>query len=200
MKLGLWQPMEDFCPTVWSHSMVDPSYAPKGKYVCNNEQVGPAASLFTEKEWLKMKKWYAEQLIDLWSKHAPNMNWDNIIGYDPNTPYDCLRMKNLAPNGAMSGDDRPGYQSFENRPTPELANHRTPIKNLYCTGGSWWVGTNIGGTESYNCYRIIAKDLNLGKPWEENGKEEPDFLVAQMRIQGKKIRDTFKREDLQMTS
>jgi phytoene dehydrogenase-like protein len=200
MKLGLWQPMEDFCPTVWSHSMVDPSYAPKGKYVCNNEQVGPAASLFTEKEWLKLKKWYAEQLINLWSKHAPNMNWDNIIGYDPNTPYDCLRMKNLAPNGAMSGDDRPNYQSGDCRPTPELANHRTPIKNLYCTGGSWWVGTNIGGTESYNCYRIIAKDLNLGKPWEEKGKEEPDSLVAQMRIQDKKIRDTFKRDDLKISS
>ena len=199
MKLGIWPPPEDFCPTVWSHSMVDPSYAPKGKFVCNNEQVGPPASAHTEKEWLKLKKWYAEELIKLWSKHAPNMNWDNIIGYDPNTPYDCLRMKNLAPNGAMSGDDRPTYQSFENRPTPELANHRTPIKNLYCTGGSWWVGTNIGGTECYNCYRIIAKDLNLAKPWEEKGKEEPDSLVEQMRLRQKKIRDTFKRDDLKKT-
>jgi beta-carotene ketolase (CrtO type) len=200
MKLGLWPPPEDFCPTVWSHSMVDPSYAPKGKFVCNNEQVGPPASSHTEKEWLKLKKWYAEQLIELWSKHAPNMNWDNIIGYDPNTPYDNLRMKNLAPNGAMSGDDRPTYQSSENRPTPELANHRTPIKNLYCTGGSWWVGTNIGGSECYNCYRIIAKDLNLGKPWEEQGKEEPDSLIQSMRWRDNKIRDTFKRDDLKMTS
>jgi len=191
MKMGLWPPVEDFCPTVWSHSMFDPSYAPKGKHVANNEQVGPPATAHTEREWMKLKKWYAEQLINIWSKHAPNMNWDNIIGYDPSTPYDCLRMKNMAPNGAMSGDDRPSYQSYDCRPTPELANHRTPIKNLYCTGGSWWVGSNIGGTECYNCYRIIAKDLGLAKPWEEKGKEEPDSLIDQMRKRQKKINDTF---------
>ena len=192
MKLGLWPPPEDFCPTVWCHSMVDPTYAPQGKHVANNEQVGPPASAHTEREWMEIKKRYAEELIDLWSKHAPNMNWDNIIGYDPNTPYDNLRMKNLAPHGAMSGGDRPSYQSFENRPTPELANHRTPIKDLYCTGAAWWVGTNAGGTEAYNCYKIIATDLGLGKPWEEPGKEEPDSLVQEVRAVGKRIRDLFK--------
>jgi len=193
MKLGIWPPPEDFCPTVWCHSMLDPSYAPPGKHVANNEQVGPPADAHTLEEWIKIKKWYAEELIKLWSKHAPNMNWDNIIGYDPNTPYDNLRMKNLAPSGAMSGGDRPVYQTMDLRPTPELANHRTPIKNLYCTGGAWWVGTNIGSTESYNCYRIIANDLGLGKPWQEKGKEEPDSLVAQQKIINQRMRDTFKR-------
>jgi beta-carotene ketolase (CrtO type) len=197
MKLGIWPPMEDWCPTVWSHSMRDPSYAPEGKHVANNEQVGPPATQLTEREWLDFKKRYAEGLIELWSKHAPNMKWDNIIGYDPNTPYDNLRMKNLAPHGAMGAGDRTPYQSFENRPTPELANHRTPIKNLYCTGGQWWVGTNVGGTESYNCYRIIASDLGLGKPWEEPGKEEPDSLVQEYRLNLKKMQETFKRDDLQ---
>jgi len=197
MKLGIWPPPEDWCPTVWCHSMYDPSYAPPGKHVANNENVGPAASAHTEKEWLKIKRWFAEELIKLWSKHAPNMNWDNIIGCDYNTPYDNLRMKNLAPHGAMSGGDRTPYQSFECRPTPELANHRTPIKNLYCTGGQWWVGTNVGGTESYSCYRIIATDLGLGKPWEEPGKEEPHSLVQQYRLTLKKMQETFKRDDLQ---
>jgi len=193
MKLGLWPPPEDFCPTVWCHSMVDPTYAPQGKHVANNEQVGPPATAYTEREWLEIKKWYAEELISLWQRHAPNMTWDNIIGYDPNTPYDNLRMKNLAPTGNMAGGERSPYQSNDCRPTPELANHRTPIKNLYCTGGSWWVGSNVGSTESYNCYRIIATDLGLGKPWEEPGKEEPDSLVEQMKLTANKIRDTFKR-------
>jgi len=75
MKLGIWPPLEDWCPTVWCHSMYDPSYAPAGKHVANNECVGPAASAHTEKEWLKIKKWFAEELVKLWSKHAPNMNW-----------------------------------------------------------------------------------------------------------------------------
>jgi beta-carotene ketolase (CrtO type) len=195
MKLGMWPPPEDFCPTVWCHSMLDPAYAPPGKHVANNEQVGPPATAHTEAEWMELKKWYAEQLISLWSKHAPNMNWDNVIGYDPNTPYDNLRMKNLAPHGAMSGGDRPLYQSSDFRPTPELANHRTPIKNLYCTGGAWWVGTNVGSTESYNCYRIIATDLGLGKPWEEPGKEEPDSLVEQQKRTTNRVRETFKRTE-----
>jgi hypothetical protein len=44
------------------------------------------------------------------------------------------------------------------------------------------VGSNAGSSESYNCYKIIAKDLGLAKPWEEAGKEEPDSLVEQVRI------------------
>jgi len=80
----------------------------------------------------------------------------------------------------------------ENRPTPELANHRTPIKNLYATGGSWHVGSNCGASESYNCYKIIAKDMDLDKPWEESGKEEPNSLVEQLKITRNKVRDTVK--------
>lgn len=194
-KLGLWCPQEHFCPTVWSHSMRDPSYAPEGKHVVNNEQCAPPATQYTEKEWLKIKKSYAEELVDLWSKHSPNMNWDNIIGVDSQTPYDANSKANLRPNGAMSGDDRAMYQSFECRPTPELANHRTGIKNLYCTGGSWWVGSNVGGTESYNCYKIIATDLNLGKPWEEQGKEEPYSLIEMQRKLHQRQRDEFPRDD-----
>ncbi len=192
-KLGLWPPLEDFCPTVWSHSLRDPSYAPEGKHVANNEQLAPPATQHTEREWLDIKKRYAEELIELWSKHAPNMNWDNIIGYDSQTPYDANSKKNLRPNGAMSGDDRPSYQSLECRPTPELTNHRTGIKNLYCTGGSWWLGTSAGSTESYNCYKIIAKDMNLGKPWEEPGKEEPYSLTEQQKIMVNRMREAFPR-------
>ena len=77
----------------------------------------------------------------------------------------------------MAGIDRSYYQVEGNRPTPELANHRTPIKNLYATGGCWHLGSNAGSSESYNCYKIIAKDLNLAKPWEESDKKEPDSLV-----------------------
>jgi len=90
----------------------------------------------------------------------------------------------------MAGIDRSPFQIEENRPTPELANHRTPIKNLYATGGSWHVGSNAGSTEAYNCYRIIAKDLGLAKPWEEPGKEEPDSLVEQLKIVKKRVQAT----------
>jgi hypothetical protein len=44
----------------------------------------------------------------------------------------------------------------------------------------------------YNCYKIIAKDLGLAKPWEEKGKEEPDSLVQEWQRLPKRIREEFK--------
>ncbi|MEA1958079.1 MAG: NAD(P)/FAD-dependent oxidoreductase [Chloroflexota bacterium] len=189
-RLGQWPPLKDFCPTVWCHSLVDPLYAPPGYHTANNEQLGPPATAHTEDEWLDIKTWYAEQLMSLWEKHAPNMNWDNIIGIDYNTPYDNLRMKNLAPNGSIGIVDRIPHQTDEKRPIPELANHRTPIKNLYATGAAWHLGGNSGATESYNCYQIIAKDLGLPGPWQEAGSEEPDSLVQTWKETLKKTKES----------
>jgi phytoene dehydrogenase-like protein len=191
-RLGLWPPLEDYCPVVWCNSLVDPSYAPPGKHVAQCEQLGPPASAHTEKEWMEIKKRYAEEIVGLWQRHAPNMDWDNIMGVDTNTPYDNLRMKNLAPHGGIALLDRIAYQVDANRPTPELANHRTPIQNLYATGAAWHLGSSASSSESYNCYKIIAKDMGLGKPWEEKGKEDPDSLVAVQRNLNKRLRQSFK--------
>jgi phytoene dehydrogenase-like protein len=194
-KLGKFPPLEDYCSVVWCHSLVDPAYAPPGKHVAQNEQLGPAATFHTEREWLEIKKWYSEQLMTVWERHAPNMTWDNVIGVDTNSPYDNLRMRNLAPNGTMAGIDHPPCQSGANKPTPDLANYRTPIKNLYGTGGCWHGGSHAGSGEAYNCYKIIAGEHGLGKPWEEPGKEEPDSLMEQTRSIVRRMRESFKREE-----
>jgi len=193
-RLGQFPPdLKDYNPVVWCHSLVDPAYAPPGKHVAQCEMQGPPATRHTESEWMEIKQKFAEDMMTVWGKYAPNMTWDNIIGVDTNSPYDCLRMKNLEPNGNFAGIDRSLYQVSENRPTPELANHRTPIKNLYATGGYWHAGCNAGSNEAYNCYKIIANDLNLGKPWEEPGKEEPDSLVDQVRRTINQAREVFVR-------
>jgi hypothetical protein len=123
------------------------------------------------------------------------MTWDNIIGIDTNSPFDHVRMKNLAPHGNFAGIDMTFSQRGDNRPTPELANHRTPVQNLYCTGGFWHLGGEASASQAYNCYKIIASDMGLGKPWEEPGKEEPDSLVEQTRWAVRKTRDSFPRSD-----
>jgi hypothetical protein len=115
------------------------------------------------------------------------MTWDNVIGVDTNSPYDHLRMRNLAPTGSIAGIDRSSFQTFDHRPTPELVNHRTPIEKLYATGACWHVGSNAGSSESYNCYKIIATDMGLPKPWQEPGKEEPDSLVAVLKDVRKRV-------------
>jgi beta-carotene ketolase (CrtO type) len=188
-RLGKFPPLEDCCPTVWCHSLADTSYAPPGKHVANSEQLGPPVRTHTEREWLDIKKQYAEDLMTLWQRHAPNMTWDNVIGCDYNSPYDNLRMKNLNPDGSAGVLDRAPHQVEDKRPTPELANHRTPIKNLYATGTAWHLGGHSGASESYNCYKIIAKDLGLPGPWQEPGKEEPDSLAQQFNWVMKKLED-----------
>ncbi len=192
VKLKKWSPIEDYCINVWCHSLVDPAFAPPGKHAAQCEQMVVPVPAHSEREWLEIKKRYTGELLSVWQKHAPNMTWDNVIGVDTNSPFDTLRMKNIAPTGQMGGLDRHLWQTNENRPTPELANHRTPIKNLYATGCHWWVGSSASCSEAYNCYRIIANDLGLGKPWEEKGKEEPDSLVQQLRILEKRLQDAAK--------
>ena len=187
-KLGKTPPVPDYNPVFWCHSIADSSYAPAGKHVAVHEQLGPPASAYTSLEWLEIRERYLNELLTLWQKHAPNMTRDNIIGVHANTPYDNLRMKNLAPNGSNALIDCPPYQRNENRPIPELADHRTPVQNLYATGGCWHPGANASAAEAYNCYKIIATDLGLDKPWEEGNKKEPDSLVAQTRVINERIR------------
>jgi beta-carotene ketolase (CrtO type) len=191
-KVHKFPPLEDYCPAIWCHSLVDPSYAPAGKHIAQSEQLGPTAPTYSASEWQDVEKNYLDNLLTLWQKHAPNMTRDNLIGVDCNSPYDLQRMSNLGPNGNMAVIDCSPHQSNDNRPIPELANHRTPIKNLYATGSAWHVGGFASSTESYNCYKIIASDLDLGKPWEEPGKEEPFSLVEETRAVTKRMRESFK--------
>ncbi len=191
-NLGKLPPLEEWNPVIWCHSLADPSYAPPGKHVAQCEMQGPRASDLTEREWLKLKAKFAEDLIKVWGEYATNINYDNIIGVDTNSPWDHVRMKNLAPYGNFAGIDMTLSQLNANRPTPELANYRTPIQNLFCTGGFWHLGGEASASQSYNCYRIMAEDLNLPKPWEEKGKEEPDSLVEMTRWAINKAREAFK--------
>jgi phytoene dehydrogenase-like protein len=180
-NLGRFPPLEDFSPIVCCHSLVDPAFAPPGKHVAQNEMQAPPAHAHTEREWLEIKQRYTRDMLAVWRKYAPNMTEDNVIGVDSNSPYDCLRMKHLAPHGNCQTIDRSVFQQNENRPIPELANHRLPVKNLYATGAAWHPGANAGAGESYNCYKIIATDLGLDNPWQKLGGDETESLVAETR-------------------
>jgi beta-carotene ketolase (CrtO type) len=59
-------------------------------------------------------------------------------------------------------------------------------------GAAWHPGANAGSGESYCCYKIIATDLGLGKPWEEQGKEDPDSLVEQLWVIRNRVRESAK--------
>jgi phytoene dehydrogenase-like protein len=170
-KLGL-----DYLPgeppvMVWAASAMDKTLAPEGKAVVGHEVHVLAANEKTEKEWIQFKKSHANDVIRLWQKYAPNMTWDNVIGYYSTTPWDICHIKNMAPTGNMLIIDRIPSQLGNYRPVPELARYKTPIGGLYATGTAWGpTGGAAGACLPYACYKIIADDYGLGKPWEQEGR------------------------------
>ncbi len=76
----------------------------------------------------------------------------------------------MAPNGNWICIDPISSQLGANRPIPEMADHRTPINNLYATGIAWGMDMAASSTQGYTCYKSIADDLGLRKPWEEQGR------------------------------
>jgi phytoene dehydrogenase-like protein len=168
--LGKMPGQADLQLVVFGH-FIDTTRAPVGKCTVLTEQFVLPANAITEAEWLEFKKQHAEDVINLLQRHAPNMSWDNVIGYVPLTPYDHCRLANMAPTGNWAVIDC-GYPSQYGRfrPVPELARHRTPIKNLYATGAAWPPFAGAHSWQGYNCYKIITEDFGLRKPWEEQGR------------------------------
>jgi len=156
---------------VWCWTTADPRQAPPGKHTCGSESFALPATALTERQWMKYKEDHAEHAIKTWQQYAPNMTWDNVIGYDPMTPYDHNHLLNARPHGNPNGGvDGLPHQSGRMRPIPELAQHRTPVKGLYATGSGWHPATLGWACQGYNCYKVIAEDLRLPKPWEKAGR------------------------------
>ncbi len=152
------------------HSVGDKTRSPEGKYAILTEQFTLPANILTEREWVEYKRHHAEEVINLWQKHAPNMTWDNVVGYIPLTPYDHCKLANMGPTGDWTVLDNITSQRGRFRPVPELAHYRTPIKNLYATGSSWHAYGGGSSQQAYTCYKVIAQDLGLEKPWEKEGR------------------------------
>ncbi|TNF45889.1 NAD(P)/FAD-dependent oxidoreductase, partial [bacterium] len=168
-RLGKVDP--DLNLIIWQHTLVDPTQAPEGRTVCGTEDFVPPANAMTEEEWLAFKKSHAEQVIRVWQEFAPNMTWDNVIGFTPETPYDCCRLHNMAPTGNWAVIDHVPGQMGRNRPIPELAQYKIPdIEGVYCTGSAWHPKGTARSCAAYNCYKIIADDFGLEKPWEVDGR------------------------------
>jgi beta-carotene ketolase (CrtO type) len=167
-KVGKMPP--ELCLMVWAHSIVDPKQAPNGKAIVASEQFVLPANQLSEKEWREFKKQHAKDVIAHWGKFSPNMNWDNVIGYDPLTPFDCTRLENMGPYGNWAVIDNIPSQTGHFRPVPELARHRTPVQNLYATGTAWPYTGCAMVCQGYNCYKIISEDFDVEKPWEQDGR------------------------------
>jgi len=166
-------PLVDGEPLTWSYGVIgDPTYAPKGKCSLGNELYTCEVGDFTEKEWAKAEVKAAEFIMNKWGEFASNMTWDNVIGYNIDSPWDITyRLPQVPTRGTWNIVDCMLSQIGWNRPIPEISDHRMPIKGLYGTGSGWHpLGFGMS-TAGYNCYKVISDDYSLRQPWKEAGRE-----------------------------
>jgi len=164
-KAGQWPHKTDMIAS-YHPCVKDACLAPEGSVVALTEQFVLPADSLTDEEWKKKEKQHAEDVVQNWQKYAPNMTWDNVIGYAPVTPYYTANMSsNYGPAGNWCVIDFTLAQLGRFRPIPEFAGHRTPIKGLYATGTAWYPFGYAGCSQGYTAYKVMADDLGLGKPW-----------------------------------
>jgi phytoene dehydrogenase-like protein len=108
-------------------------------------------------------------MIEQWQWYAPNMTWDNVVGYHLD-PADAMgkRLIDMAGNWTMI--DMTNDQMGQRRPIPEYSRYRTHIENVYICSSVMHPGGALHGLCGYNCYKRIAEDWGLEKIWETAGR------------------------------
>ncbi|UCD28324.1 MAG: NAD(P)/FAD-dependent oxidoreductase [Planctomycetota bacterium] len=129
------------------------------------------AYAYPEEWWIKFQHEHAEHQMKILQQYTTNISWDKVAGVIPVTPYYIAKhLKNMGPSGNFNIIDSIISQMGSFRPIPELARHRTPIENLYATGSAWgWGQASL--TSAYTCYKVMADDFGLRKPWEEKNRK-----------------------------
>jgi phytoene dehydrogenase-like protein len=172
-RKGLWPDPEKFNMVINNWSIAEPSLAPSGLASVLTEQYVLPATAYSDREWQEIAKRHADELIRFWGRYAPNVTWDNVIGYVPVTPYfTILHSRSYLPDGAWTSLNVSADQMGRNRPIPQLSDlTKFPIENLY-PASSCWGGYVTGGTchQGYHVYKILAGKHGLRKSWEENGR------------------------------
>ncbi len=151
-------------------SIWDPTRAPAGHYNALAEEFTCPWKNFSEKEWLRMKREIVDRMLEEWHKYAPNVTRDNFIEAFITTPDDVVNRNPCMPQGGWGALDAYASRLGRLRPLPELSSYRMPVKNYYLCSSAAHSAHGIGRGSSYNCYKVIAKDLDLSyRPWEERG-------------------------------
>jgi len=153
---------------------IDPTVAPPGKQIALLEEYGPPASAMSEREWIQLRREAGPKILEEWAKYAPNMapDSDNIIGWDFDTPWDCLhRHQNYREGSWSQGIGQQAHQWARFRPIPELSQYQVPgIENLFTTGNAYHSGIGSQASYAYCTYKKVAEKMGLRKFWEEAGR------------------------------
>jgi len=147
-------------------TMWDKSRAPEGKHLIGVEEFAAPARFFSPSEWEHIRNEFAARIVEQWGEYAPNMTRDNVIASRVVTPYDIQSRHINMPQGSIAVGDMLLSQQDRFRPTPELSNYRTPIKNFYLCSAAAHSGVGTGRGSGYCCYQTMAEDFGLKKAGE----------------------------------
>jgi phytoene dehydrogenase-like protein len=145
-------------------SVIDPSQAPPGKHTQYAWHVMPLDPDIGEKDYATFKEEFAEKIIEVFARYAPNMTRKNIIGQHVYTGREYV-----AEFPQMRGGDI--FMGAFNA-EQVMYNHFgycTPIERLYMAGSAAHPGGAISGGAGYISAGIIARELGLKlwwKPWD----------------------------------
>ncbi len=137
-------------------SAVDPSLTQPG-YHTASLWVYPGAARLRRGTWDQVREQTAERIIDNITRFAPNFR-GSIVHYRLRTPQD-LERENGFTDGCIWHIQHTPEQLFWNRPLPELAHYRTPLKGLYLSGCGQHPGGELSGLPGHNAAQEVLKDL-----------------------------------------
>jgi phytoene dehydrogenase-like protein len=136
-------------------SLLDPATAPPGKHVMS--MFVQYASSDLEGGWNEEKKaQFLDVVIDTLAEYAPNLK-SILLHKHIMTPWDLERMIGLT-SGHIFHGELALQQLFFLRPSPQWANYRTPVRNLYLCGSSTHPGGCITGAPGRNAALAILED------------------------------------------
>lgn len=147
---------EDFVIEAMIQSTTDPGLAPPGMHTMTlGVQQLPFELAGTT--WDKMKEEFADRVLERLYRYAPNLR-GHIIDRVVITPLDLERDYGLTGgnifHGAMFLE-----QLFGSRPTPELADYRTPVKGYYLCGSGTHPGGGVMGANGHNAAQVVLDDI-----------------------------------------
>lgn len=142
---------------------LDPSMAPEGKHTLWVEFFAPYQIAGAEGTGLKGTGWtdelknkVADRVLDKLAEYSPNIK-NSIIARHVESPAE-LGERLGTYKGNYYHIDMTLEQMLCFRPLPELANYKTPIKNLFLTGAGTHPGGSISGLPGRNCARIFLHE------------------------------------------
>jgi phytoene dehydrogenase-like protein len=160
-KIRDGHPVED--PSSWmlvaTPTLADDTRAPSGHHTVKVITPHSYAPPRQAGDWADVKEAVADQLLAEIRQFASNFTDATIIARLVRSPVDIEAANPHMIHGTFHGGDRGIPYRGSLRPAPGWAQHRTPIRSLYQTGGTTHPGGSITGGPGRNAAMVMLRDL-----------------------------------------